>query len=202
MQRREFIVGLGAAITGSIGTDAQELQPVPLVGHLDDGPVEGFVSRQVLFREGLAVMDYFEGCNVAIESHRGRLSEWASDLVDRGVAVLVASGSVPAILAAKAATTTIPIVFGFGADPVETGLVSSLDHPGGNITGVTSMTMGIGSKRLGLLLDLVPRATSVAVLVDPNDDATVVKSMIADVRGAARSIGREIEVFYRCATRL
>jgi putative tryptophan/tyrosine transport system substrate-binding protein len=133
---------------------------------------------------------------VAIEAHRGRLADWASDLIDRGAAVLVASGSVSAIRAAKAATTTIPIVFGFGADPIETGLVSSLDHPGGNITGVTSMTVGIGSKRLGLLLDLVPRATRVAVLVDPNDDATVVKSMIADVREAAIPIGRGIEVFY------
>ena len=139
---------------------------------------------------------YFEGCNVAIESHRGRLQDWASDLVDRGVAVLVASGSVAAVLAAKAATTTIPIVFGFGADPIETGLVSSLEHPGGNITGVTSMTTGMGSKRLGLLRDLLPRASRVAVLVDPNDDAMVVKSMIADVRGAAIAIGRDIEVFY------
>jgi putative ABC transport system substrate-binding protein len=112
MQRRDFIVGLGAAITGSIQTNAQELQLLPLVGHLDDGPVEGFVFRQVLLREGFAVMDYFEGCNVAIESHRGRLPFWASDLVDRGVAVLIASGSVAAVLAAKAATTTIPIVFG------------------------------------------------------------------------------------------
>jgi putative tryptophan/tyrosine transport system substrate-binding protein len=196
MRRREFIAGLGATITGSIQTNAQELPLLPLVGHLDDGPAEGFVFRQVVFREGLAEVDYFEGCNVAIESHRGRLQDWASDLVDRGVAVLVASGSVAAILAAKASTTTIPIVFGFGADPIETGLVSALDHPGGNITGVTSMTMGMGSKRLGLLRDLLPRATRVAVLVDPNDDATVVKSMIADVRGAARSIGREIEVFY------
>jgi putative tryptophan/tyrosine transport system substrate-binding protein len=196
MQRREFIVGMGAAITGSIQTDAQELTPVPLVGYLDDGPVEGFVFRQVLFREGLAVLDYYEACNVAIESHWARLPEWASDLVDRGVAVLVASGSVSAILTAKAATTTIPIVFGFGADPVETGLVSSLDHPGGNITGVTSMIVDIGSKRLGLLRDLLPTATRVAVLVGPNDDATVVKSMIADVRGAAIPIGRGIEVFY------
>jgi putative ABC transport system substrate-binding protein len=196
MQRREFIVGLGAAITGSIQTDAQELTPVPLVGYLDDGPVEGFIFRQVEFRKGLAAADYFDGCNVAIESHRAELPDWASDLVDRGVAVLVASASVPAILAAKAATTTIPIVFGFGADPIEAGLVSSLDHPGGNITGVTSMTVGIGSKRLGLLMDLLPRATRVAVLVDPNDDATVVKSVIADMRGAAIPIGRGIEVFY------
>ncbi len=196
MQRREFIAGLGAALTGSIQTNAQELPLLPLVGHLDDGPVEGFVFRQVLFREGLAVMDYFEGCNVAIESHRGRLPYWASDLVDRGVAVLVASGSVAAVLAAKAATTTIPIVFGFGGDPIETGLVSSLDHPGGNITGVTSMTTGMGSKQLGLLRDLLPRASRVAVLVDPNDDAMVVKSMISDVRGAAIAIGRDIEVFY------
>jgi putative ABC transport system substrate-binding protein len=192
MRRREFIAGLGAAITGSVQTNAQELALLPLVGHLDDGPVEGFVFRQVLFREGLAVVDYYEGCNVAIESHRGRLAYWASDLVERGVAVLVASGSVAAILAAKAATKTIPIVFGFGADPIETGLVSSLDHPGGNITGITSMTMGMGSKRLALL----PRAARVAVLVDPSEDATVVNSMIADVRGAAISMGRDIEVFY------
>jgi len=197
MQRREFIAGLGAAITGSIQTDAQELLPsVPLVGYLDDSPAEGYVSRQVLFREGLAVVDYYEGCNVAIESHWARLPDWASDLVERGVAVLVASGSVSAILAAKAATTTIPIVFAFGADPVATGLVSSLDHPGGNITGITSMIADIGSKRLGLLRDLLPRATRVAVLVDPNDDATVIKSMIADVRAAATPIGRQIEVFH------
>jgi ABC transporter substrate binding protein len=152
MKRREFIVGLGVAVTGSIRADAQELALVPLVGYLDDGPAEGFIFRQVVFRKGLAAADYFEGCNVAIEAHRAGLTDWASDLVDRGVAVLVASGSASAILAAKAATTTIPIVFGFGADPVETGLVSSLDHPGGNITGITSMTMGMGmgSKRLGL----------------------------------------------------
>jgi len=196
MQRREFIVGLGAAITGSIGTNAQELQPVPLVGYLDDGPAEGFISRQVVFRKGLAQADYFEGCNIAIEAHRARFPEWAGDLVDRGVAILVAAYNTEAIFAAKAATTTIPIVFGCGADPVETGLVSSLNHPGGNITGVTSMTADIGSKRLGLLRDLLPRATHVAVLVDPNDDPTVVKSMIADVRGAAIPIGREIDVFY------
>jgi putative tryptophan/tyrosine transport system substrate-binding protein len=197
MQRREFIVGLGAAITGSVQTNAQELLPsVPLVGYLDDGPADGFIFRQVAFRRGLAAADYFEGCNVAIEAHRGRLPEWAGDLVSRDVAVLVASGSVPAILAAKAATTTIPIVFGFDADPVETGLVSSLDHPGGNITGVISMTADIGSKRLGLLRDLLPRATRVAVLVDPNDDATGIKSMIADVRGAATPIGWDIEVVH------
>jgi putative tryptophan/tyrosine transport system substrate-binding protein len=88
------------------------------------------------------------------------------------------------------------IVFGFGADPVETGLVSNLDHPGGNITGITSLTVDIGSKRLGLLRDLLPGATRVAVLVDPNDDAIVVRSTIADVRAAAMAIGREIEVFY------
>ena len=172
-----------------------------LVGFLYAGPTEGFAGRQVAFRQGLAEAGYFEGCNLAIESRWARnafyrLPDLASDLVRSGVAVLVASYSTPAVLAAKAATTTIPIVFGFGADPVETGLVSSLDHPGGNITGVTSMTADIGSKRLGLLRHLLPRATRVAVLVDPNDDATVVKSMIADVRGAAIPIGREIEVFY------
>jgi putative ABC transport system substrate-binding protein len=196
MQRREFIVGLGAVITGSIKSDAQELPLVPLVGYLDDGPAEGFIFRQVDFRKGLAQVDYFEGCNVAIEAHRARFSEWAGDLVNRGVAILVAAYNAEAILAAKAATTTIPIVFGCGTDPVDIGLVSSLEHPGGNITGVTSMAVDIGSKRLGLLRDLLPRATRVAVLVDPNDDPTVVKSVIADVRGAAIPMGREIEVFY------
>src|SRR5271163_1212574 len=209
MRRREFIAGLGAAITGSIQTNAQQLPPVnlvgyppiQLVGYLYAGPTEGVVGRQVAFRQGLAEAGYFEGCNVAIESRWARnafyrLPDLASDLVRSGVAVLVASYSTPAVLAAKAATTTFPIVFGFGADPVETGLVSSLDHPGGNITGVTSMTVDIGSKRLGLLRDLLPRATRVAMLVDPTDDATVVKSMIADVRGAAIPIGLEIEVFY------
>jgi putative tryptophan/tyrosine transport system substrate-binding protein len=197
MRRREFIVGLGAAITGSVQTNAQEPLPsVPLVGYLDDSPAEGYVSRQVLFREGLSVVDYYEGCNVAIESHWARLPDWASDLVDRGVAVLVASGSVSAILAAKAATTTVPIVFAFGADPVKAGLVSNLDHPGGNITGVIPVTVDIASKRLGLMRGLLPLATGVAVLVDPNDDAIFIKSMVADLQGAAITIGREIEVFY------
>jgi ABC-type uncharacterized transport system substrate-binding protein len=196
MQRREFIAGLGAAVTGPIRSNAQDLLRLRLVGYLDDGPVEGFIFRQVEFRRGLAAANYFEGSDVAIEAHRGRLSEWASDLVDRDAAVLVASGSVQAILAAKAATTTIPIVFGCGADPIEAGIVSSLDHPGGNITGLTSLTPDIETKRLGLMLDLLPRATRVALLVDPNEEATVVKSVIADLRGAAIPIGRDIEVFY------
>jgi putative tryptophan/tyrosine transport system substrate-binding protein len=201
MRRRDFIAGLGAAVTSSIRTNAQQLPPVALVGYLYAGPTEGVVGRQVAFREGLADTGYFEGCNVAIESRWARndffrLPDLASDLVDSGVAVLVASPNTPAVLAAKAATTTIPIVFGFDSDPVETGLVSSLDHPEGNITGITSLTADIGSKRLGLLRDLLPRATRVALLVNPDDDAIVVKSTIADVRGAAIAIGRQIEVFY------
>jgi putative ABC transport system substrate-binding protein len=200
MRRREFIAWLGAAITGSIRANAQQLPPVQLVGYLYAGPIEGAVGRQVGFREGLAEAGYFEGCNVAIESRWARndfyrLPDLASDLVSSGVAVLVASYNTPAVFAAKAATTTIPILFGFGADPVETGLVSRLDHPGGNITGITSMTAGIGSKRLGLLRDLLPNATRVALLVNANEDAIVVKSTIADVRAAAIAIGRTIEVF-------
>jgi putative ABC transport system substrate-binding protein len=201
MRRREFMVGLGAAITGSTQTNAQELPPVRLVGYLYHGPVEGAVGRQVGFRQGLAETDYFEGDNVSIESRWtrnqfNRLPELANDLVHSGIAVLVATYNTPAVLAAKAATTTIPIVFGFGADPVETGIVSSLDHPGGNITGVTSMTAGIGAKRLGLLRDLLPGAARVAVLVNPNDDAVAVKAMIAEVRGAAVATGREIEILH------
>jgi len=150
----------------------------------------------VVFREGLAVVDYYEGCNVAIESHWARLPDWASDLVSRGVAVLVVSGSMSAILAAKAATTRIPIVFGLAADPVEIGLVSSLDHPGGNITGVTSISVDIGSKPLRVLRDLLPRANRVAMLISPNDDARVVKSMIEDALGTAIITGQKIEAFY------
>jgi len=193
--------GLGAAITGSIRTNTQVLPPVSLVGYLYAGPAEGFAFRQVAFRKGLAETDYFEGCNVAIETHWARnesfrLADLAGELVDRGVAVLVASGNAQVVFAAKAATTTIPIVFGLAADPVEIGLVSRLDHPGGNITGVTSTSVDIGSKPLGLLRDLLPRANRVAMLINPNDDASVVKLMIADARGAATATGQEIEVFY------
>ena len=201
MRRREFMTGLGAAITGSIRTNAQQLPPVSLVGYLYAGPAEGFAFRQVAFRKGLAETDYFEGCNVAIETHWARnesfrLADLANELVGRGVAVLVASGNAQAVLAAKAATTTIPIVFGLAADPVEIGLVSGLDHPGGNITGVTSISVEIGSKPLGLLRDLLPRANRVAMLINPNDDASVVKSMIEDALGAAIITGQKIEVFY------
>ena len=203
MRRREFMAGLGAAITGSIQTNAQQLPPVSLVGYLYAGPAEGFAFRQVAFRKGLAETDYFEGCNVAIETHWARnesfrLADLADELVGRGVAVLVASGNAQAVLAAKAATTTIPIVFGLAADPVEIGLVSGLDHPGGNITGVTSIRVEIGSKPLGLLRDLLPRANRVAMLINPNDDAHVVKSTIEDALGAAIITGQKIEVFYAC----
>src|ERR1700729_4354147 len=126
MRRRDFIAGLGAAVTGSTRTNAQQLPPVPLVGYLYAGPTEGVVARQVAFREGLADTGYFEGCNVAIELRWARddsfrLPDLASDLVDSGVAVLVASPNTPVVLAAKAATTKIPIVFGFDSDPVATG---------------------------------------------------------------------------------
>jgi putative ABC transport system substrate-binding protein len=201
MRRREFMAGLGAAITGSIRTNAQQLPSVSLVGYLYAGPAEGFAFRQVAFRKGLAETDYFEGCNVAIETHWARnesfrLADLAEELVGRSVAVLVASGNAQAVLAAKAATTMIPIVFGLAADPVEIGLVSNLDHPGGNITGVTSISVFIGSKPLGLLRDLLPRANRVAMLINPNDDARVVKSMIEDALGAAIITGQKIEAFY------
>src|SRR5258706_14251855 len=110
MQRREFIVGLRAAITGSIRTDAQGLPRLPLVGYLDDGPVEGFIFRQVEFRKGLAAADYFEGSDVAIEAHRGRLSAGPGDLAAHGVGAVVRSGGRPAVLEARAATRPIPMV--------------------------------------------------------------------------------------------
>lgn len=195
MQRREFVVGLSAAIAAPLRAGAQELPRLQLVGFLDDGAVEDFLHRQVEFRKGLAAVDYFEGEAVVIETHRGRLQNWAGELVDRGAAVLVASGSLAAILAAKAATMSIPIVFGFAGDPVAAGIVSSLEHPDGNITGFTAMPSGVGAKRLGLLADLAPLATRVAVLVDPSENAAV-QSAFADVQEAAGPIGREIALFY------
>ena len=121
-----------------------------------------------------------------------RLPELAVDIVRRKVAVITTPGSTPAALAAKAATMTIPIVFSIGADPVQAGLVASLNRPGGNVTGISSMNLELGAKRLGLVHELVPGAARFAVLVDPNSPAT--ETMIKDVQAAASAIGRQIEV--------
>jgi putative ABC transport system substrate-binding protein len=153
----------------------------------------------VAFRQGLDEAGYVEGKNVAIEyrwahANFDRLPELASDLVRRRVTVIATPVSSSAALAAKAATTIIPIVFSTGVDPVDVGLVASLNHPGGNITGVSSMNNGLEAKRLGFLHDLLPGAERFALLVNPKG-ARAMQLLISDAQQATEAIGRKIEVF-------
>jgi putative ABC transport system substrate-binding protein len=150
------------------------------------------------FRKGLGETGYVEGRNVAIEfrfaqSEFDRLPELAADLVRRRVAVIATPASAAATRAAKAATATIPIVFSTGADPVRTGLVASLNRPGGNVTGVNNMSGELGAKQLGLLHELLPAAARFAVLVNPNNSLLAERS-IHDVQAAASDLGRQVEV--------
>jgi ABC-type uncharacterized transport system substrate-binding protein len=169
---------------------------MPVVGYLD-GAVPETSSRLVAaFRQGLSETGYVEGRNVAIEyrwAHNDydRLPELASDLVRRKVTVIAAMGGTPTAQAAKAATTTIPIVFGFGGDPVQLGLVASLSRPGGNVTGIVTMNLELAAKRLGLLHDLIPGATRFAVLVNPNNPASA--SATQDALATAAPAGWQVE---------
>ena len=200
MRRREFITFLGGAVAWPLAAGAQR-PAIPVIGYLDSGSIE--TSRVVAFHKGLSESGYVEGRNVAIEyrwAHNevDRLPELAADLVRRRVAVIVTS-AIAAALAAKAAATTIPIVFGTGADPIQEGLVASLNRPGGNITGITSISVELTPKRLGLLHELLPRAARLAVLVNSNDPNAA--SMITNVRAAASTVGRQIEVFFASTNR-
>jgi len=156
------------------------------------------------FRQGLAEVGYFEGQNVAIEyrwaeGRYDRLPQLAADLVQRKVSVIAIPSSTPASVAAKNATTTIPIVFGVGDDPIKLGLVTSLGRPGGNATGINFLTAELGAKRLGLLHELVPTASRIAVLANPTDQVRTTSS-IKDLEAAARAIGLQIHVFSASTT--
>ena len=195
--RRELLAALGgAAAAWPLAARAQQ-PAMPVVGILQAGTAEVNPGTVTAFRKGLSETGYTEGQTVAIEyrwaeGQYDRLPELAAELVRRRAAVIVTPLSVAAARAAKAATTTIPIVFGFGADPVETGLVASLNRPGGNVTGVATMNAELGAKRLGLLQELLP-ATRVALLVNPST-RLVAEAVIADVQAAASAIGRQVEV--------
>jgi putative ABC transport system substrate-binding protein len=196
MRRREFITALGSVSALPLAARAQQ-PAMPVVGFLNVESLEAYRPMAAAFRQGLEEFGYVEGQNVAIEYRwaegRGdRLPAMAADLVRRQVTVIAAT-TTPAALAAKAATTVIPIVFEIGGDPVGLGLVPSLSRPGSNITGVTQLTTGLVSKQLEVLREMLPTARVIALLVNPTNPATadVGKS---EALSAARTLGLELHV--------
>jgi putative ABC transport system substrate-binding protein len=177
---------------------ARAQQPaMPVIGFLNTASPEPFAHLVAAFRRGLGEAGYVDGQNVAIEfrwaeGRYDRLPALAAELVRRPVAVLATSGGDPALLAARAATTTIPIVFATGGDPVALGYVASLSRPGGNLTGVTQLTSMLEAKRIGLLLELVPKADPIAVLINPDWPAAA--AQLKDAQAAAASIGVRLVV--------
>ena len=198
MRRRDFVTMLGAAAAWPVTARAQQ-PAVPVIGFLSGASSGPFAPYVAAFRQSLSEVGYVEGRNVIIEyrwadGQYDRLPEMAAELVRRQVAVLVATGGNAAGLAAKAATTTIPIVFTGGGDPVRLGLVASLNRPGGNATGVSVLISAAEPKRLGLLRELVPTAELTAVLVNPNN--VNAENQSQDTREAARAIGQQIHILH------
>jgi putative ABC transport system substrate-binding protein len=197
MQRRDFVRLLGgAAAAWPLAAGAQQ-PSLPVVGFIRDGSAEASARFAAAFRKGLNETGYVEGQNVAVEYHwlegqYDRLPALVADLVRRQVAVIATPGEVPS-LAAKAATATIPIVFGVGGDPVQLGLVASLARPGGNATGINFFVHEVTAKRLRLLHDLVPKAVRIAVRLNPAN-ATAAEPTLRDVQAAAPNMGLQIQV--------
>ena len=197
MKRREFITLLGGAAAAWPLT-ARAQQPVmPVIGYLSMRSAKSDLPMLAAFRQGLNETGFVEGKNVTIEYRWGdgqydRLPAFAANLVRQRVAVIVTSGGGPAALVAKMATTEIPVVFNVGEDAVRSGLIASINRPGGNLTGVMSLLEILGAKQLGLLRELVPRASTIAMLVNPND--TWAETQIAHTQTAAQELGQELIV--------
>ena len=199
MRRREFITLLGGAATLPLAARAQ--QPAkPVIGFVHPGSAQSFARPLSAFLKGLGETGYVEGRNVAIEyrwagDRSDQLPAMVDDLVRRQVSVLAVLGSTPAALAAKAASTTVPIVFTIAGDPVQVGLVASLNRPGGNLTGVVTLNVEIAPKRLELLHELFPTATSFALLVNPANPA-LAEPVSEHVQAAARMLGVKLHVLH------
>ena len=193
MRRRTFIAALGGAVAWPLAARGQQAV-MPVVGFLHARSPDDVAYQVAAFRRGLGEAGYIEGESVSIQyrfalGDYGQLPEMAAELVRRPVAALVA-GSDPAALAAKAATSNIPIVFAVGSDPIKLGLVASVNRPGGNATGMNILTSALEAKRLGLLHELVPQAAIIGVLVNPNNSTTEIQ--LRDLHEAARAIGLQI----------
>jgi putative tryptophan/tyrosine transport system substrate-binding protein len=201
LRRREFITLLGGAAAWPLAARAQQM---PVIGYLGGESRESETFKIVPFRQGLKEAGYIDGQNVTIEYHWAedqydRLPALAADLVRRQVTVIVLDGIAPA-LAGKAATTTIPMVFEIASDPVQIGLVANLNRPGGNLTGVTSLNVEVGPKRLELLHELVPTATAIALLVNPTSPNQT-ESTTRDAEAAARTLGLKLYVLHASTER-
>lgn len=197
MKRREFMTLLGGVVASlPLAARAQQQPAMPVIGVLGSGSAEGWGPLTAAFRQGLGETGYVEGRNLAIEyhwaeGHYDRLPEMAADLIHRQISA-IAAFTTPAALAAKGATPTIPIVFTTIGNPVQIGLVASLSRPGGNVTGVTSLNVQVGPKRLELLHELLPAATDMALLVNPNNPTTEVQSK--ELQAAAHTLGLQLHI--------
>ena len=195
MRRREFIAGIGIAAAWRLAAHAQ--QPAPVIGFLSNASPDAYALRLDAFRRGLQETGFVEGQNVRIEyrwanGENARLGALAMELVNRGVAVIVAGGGTPAAMVAKAVVKTIPVVFAVAVDPVEVGLVPSLNHPGGNLTGITNLNVEIGPKKLEVVRELLPAATRVAVLLNPSSPLSL--PFLTQLRPAAKAMGFQLDV--------
>jgi putative ABC transport system substrate-binding protein len=198
MRRREFISLLGGGVAAWPLAALAQQPAMPVIGFLSTRSLATDARVLAALHQGLSESGFVEGRNVAIEYRYAegqidRLPSLAADLVRHQVAVIVTTGGVQSALAAKTATATIPIVFTTGGDPVKEGLVQSLNRPGGNLTGITTSFAEAGTKRLGLLLEIVPKAATLGVLINPSDTINAGSEMDG-IRGAARSIGQRIEI--------